>query len=100
MKAQIMEPETVVELVPQILHPKRILVPIDFSDTSKKAFQYALQFAERFGCKIVLLHLIEPETSIAGTPLAVNIFAQPHEHTSATQPELASLPPTTPRPQP
>jgi len=91
MKAQIMEPETVVELVPKILHPKRVLVPIDFSDTSKKAFQYALQFAKRFGCKIVLLHVIEPETSIAGTPLAVDMFAQPEEDTAAAEAELALL---------
>ena len=91
MKPQIMEPETVVELVPKILHPKRILVPIDFSVTSKKAFQYALQFAQRFGCDIVLLHVIEPVEAIAGTSLAVDIFAQPEEDTTAAEAELALL---------
>ena len=65
-----------VELVPQILHLKKILVPIDFSDMSKKAFQYALRFAEQFGCEIVLLHVVEPETVIAGAPLAVDVFAR------------------------
>ena len=91
MKSQIIEPETVVELLPTILHPKRILVPIDFSATSKEAFQYARQFAEQFGCDIVLLHVIEPEEAIAGTPLAVDIFAQPEEDTSAAEAELALL---------
>ena len=91
MKTQFMEPETAVELVPQILHPKRILVPIDFSATSKKAFQYALRFAEQFGCEIVLLHVVEPVEAIAGTPLAVDIFAQPEEDTTAAEAELASL---------
>jgi universal stress protein A len=91
MKPQIMEPETVVELVPKILHPKKILVPIDFSPTSKRAFQYALRFAEQFSCEIVLLHVIEPEEAIAGTPLAVDIFAQPEEDTTAAEAELASL---------
>jgi universal stress protein A len=91
MKPQVMEPEAVVELVPQILHPKKILVPIDFSATSKKAFQYALRCAEQFGCKIVLLHVIEPVEAIAGTPLTVDIFAQPEEDTTAAEAELASL---------
>jgi nucleotide-binding universal stress UspA family protein len=91
MKAQIMESETAVELVPQILHAKKILVPIDFSATSKKAFQYALRFAEQFGCEIVLLHVVEPVEAIAGTPLAVDIFAQPEEDTTAAEAELACL---------
>jgi universal stress protein A len=91
MKPQIMEPETAIELAPQILHPRKILVPIDFSATSKKAFQYALRFAEQFRCKIVLLHVVEPVEAIAGTPLAVDIFAQPEEDTTAAEAELASL---------
>lgn len=86
-----MEPEMAVELIPQILHPKKILVPIDFSDTSKKAFQYALRFVERFGCEIILLHVIEPVTSIAGTPLAVDIFSDAEEDTIAAEAELACL---------
>ena len=61
--------------IPQILNLKKILMPIDFSATSKQAFQYALRFAEQFGCEIILLHVVEPETVIAGTPLAVDIFA-------------------------
>ena len=91
MKTQFMEPETVMELAPRILRPKKILVPIDFSPTSKKAFQYALRFAEQFGCEIVLLHVIEPVEAIAGTPLAFAIFAQPEEDIAAAEAELALL---------
>jgi universal stress protein A len=91
MKAQVMESEGVVELIPQILNPKRILVPIDFSPMSKKTFDYALRFAERFCCEIVLLHVIEPVEAIAGTPLAVDIFAQPEEDTTAAKAQLTSL---------
>ena len=69
------KPRTI-EMVPQILDLKKILVPIDFSDMSKHAFQYALRFAEQFRCKIVLLHVVEPEAVIAGTSLAVDVFAQ------------------------
>jgi Universal stress protein UspA and related nucleotide-binding proteins len=91
MKAQLMEAESVVDSVPQIFHLEKILVPIDFSPMSKKAFQYALRFAERFGCEIVLLHVVEPVGAIAGTPLAVDIFAQPEEDTTAAEAELACL---------
>jgi nucleotide-binding universal stress UspA family protein len=86
-----MKPQTVAELAPSILHPRKILVPIDFSATSKKAFQYALRFAEQFDCEIVLLHVIEPVEAIAGTPLAIDIFAQPEEDTTAAEAELALL---------
>ena len=91
MKAQVMEPEEVVELVPPILNLKKILVPIDFSDMSKHAFQYALRFAEQFRSKIVLLHVVEPETVIAGTSLAVDVFAQLEDDMTAAKAELACL---------
>jgi universal stress protein A len=38
----------------------RLLVPVDFSDCSLRALEYALALAERFGSKIVLLHVVEP----------------------------------------
>jgi nucleotide-binding universal stress UspA family protein len=39
---------------------RRILVPIDFSDHSKKALQYAIPFAEQFKASIDLLYVVEP----------------------------------------
>jgi nucleotide-binding universal stress UspA family protein len=37
---------------------KNILVPIDFSDFSDKALEYALQLAENFGSNLTILHAI------------------------------------------
>lgn len=48
-----------IELVPQILHLKNILVPIDFSVTAEKALAYAMPFAEQFGAKLTLVHIME-----------------------------------------
>jgi nucleotide-binding universal stress UspA family protein len=42
------------------LRIKSILVPIDFSSPSKKALSYAVPFAEQFGAKLTLLHVVEP----------------------------------------
>jgi nucleotide-binding universal stress UspA family protein len=35
-------------------------VPIDFSPQSEKALAYAVPFAEQFGSKLTLLHVVEP----------------------------------------
>jgi nucleotide-binding universal stress UspA family protein len=91
MKTQVMESGGLAELVPQTLNLKKILVPIDFSAMSRQAFQYALRFAEQFGCEVVLLHVVEPESVIAGTPLATEVFAQPEDDTIAAKAELAAL---------
>src|SRR5687768_5018797 len=39
---------------------KRILVPVDFSDASRKALEQAADFAVAFGATIDLLHVWEP----------------------------------------
>ncbi len=38
---------------------QRIVVPMDFSDCSKRGLQYATALAERFDAEIVLVHAIE-----------------------------------------
>jgi nucleotide-binding universal stress UspA family protein len=38
---------------------KQIVVPIDFSNTSHKALQYAVPFAAQFGARLLLIHVIE-----------------------------------------
>jgi len=43
-----------------VLKLQKILVPVDFSDCSKKALQYAIPFAKQFGAQMVLLHVVEP----------------------------------------
>jgi universal stress protein A len=39
---------------------KNILVPIDFSEPSKRALEYALPLAEKLGATLTLIHVIEP----------------------------------------
>jgi nucleotide-binding universal stress UspA family protein len=87
MKTQLVESAETVGLVPRILRAKKILVPVDFSETSR----YALRFAEQFACEIVLLHVVEPESVIAGAPTAIDVFAQPEEDTMAAEAELKRL---------
>ena len=49
----------VVEMVPSLLKIARSLVPLDLSDCSLKAPHYAVRFAEQFGAKLTLLHIVE-----------------------------------------
>ena len=56
--------------MPTLFEIKSILVPTDFSTPSKKALDYAVPFAERFGAKLTLLHVVEP----VATPDFVNSF--------------------------
>jgi universal stress protein A len=39
---------------------KRILVPVDFSECSKKALAYAVPFAKQFGAEIVIAYVVQP----------------------------------------
>jgi universal stress protein A len=47
------------ESIPQF-KLKKILVPLDFSDCSKKALEYAIPYARQFDAELVLLNVIEP----------------------------------------
>ena len=59
------------------LRPTNILVPVDFSDCSQKALEYALPFAQRFHAGITLLHVVH-----------VNYYATSSEYTAFDYPEL------------
>ncbi len=43
------------------LQVQRILVPIDFSEHSKHALQYAVSFAKQFGSELLLIHVVEQQ---------------------------------------
>jgi universal stress protein A len=88
--AQRIETADTIELVPQVLHLEKILVPTDFSETSKKAVQYALRFAEQFGCEIALLYVVEPATPMIGAPLGIEPFTDKDEFSMAEK-DLAAL---------
>jgi nucleotide-binding universal stress UspA family protein len=42
-----------------MLSLKRILVAVDFTETSDKAFDFALELAEKFGASVVAIHAFE-----------------------------------------
>jgi len=42
------------------LRPRRILIPIDFSDSSKHALNYAISVAATFGSELILVYVVEP----------------------------------------
>ena len=39
---------------------KRVLVPVDFSDYSKNALTYAINFAKHFNAELHLIYVVEP----------------------------------------
>lgn len=39
---------------------KRLLVPMDFSESSNRALEYAGGFAQQFGADITLVHVLDP----------------------------------------
>ena len=54
---------------------KKVLVPIDFSESSLKALRYAVAFANQFGASICLVHVVEPASflnDVRNVPLAVS----------------------------
>jgi nucleotide-binding universal stress UspA family protein len=42
---------------------RRILVPVDFSEPSRKALNYAVSFAKLFKAEVLLLHAVEPPST-------------------------------------
>lgn len=54
--------------VPAIPRPElqRILVAVDFSDDSKVALDYAGVLAGRLGASLSIVHVVEPDLSMAG----------------------------------
>ncbi len=53
---------------------KKILIPIDFSDHSLFALEYAKLFAEKFNAELILLNVVEPIMFVADLTMGqVNI---------------------------
>lgn len=56
---------------------KRILCPVDFSETSRRGMHEALEIAKRHGAQVYLLHVLEePWPAMHGDPLAPPEFLQ------------------------
>ena len=45
---------------------KKILVPVDFSECSKKALQYAMPLARQHQAALTLLYVVQPPSFVAG----------------------------------
>ena len=52
---------------------KRIVVPTDFSDASKKAFPYAAALARKFGATITLVHVVPTHLALSLSQLGVMV---------------------------
>jgi nucleotide-binding universal stress UspA family protein len=55
-----------------VLHISKILVPLDFSDSSREGLLYAISFAKRFGASLILLHAIQVQPFIPAAGDAVH----------------------------
>lgn len=66
---------------------RQILVPVDFSECSRKAFHYAVQFARQFSAELMLLHVVE-FAPIPPQPVVLEAFPA-NELTAANQEEAA-----------
>jgi nucleotide-binding universal stress UspA family protein len=53
---------------------KRILVPVDFSECSLKALEYASGFAGQLGARMTVLHVVEPALHAGGYPAISTSF--------------------------
>ena len=71
------------------LELKQILVPIDFSDCSKKALQYALPLAKQHGAALTLAYVMPRVPYSAGEYDAVGYAALGIELRSAREEDLA-----------
>jgi nucleotide-binding universal stress UspA family protein len=75
--------------MPQIT---RIIVPIDFSEYSKKAFRYAVDFAQTFHAELVLVYVVEPIVYPADFSFGqVALPSMEHELFDRGQEQLATL---------
>ncbi len=72
-------------------HPKRILVPLDFSAPARRALRFAREWAGVFGAEVCLLHVLEPDApaETAGTEATGAGHLAVVERTKAALQEIA-----------
>jgi universal stress protein A len=69
---------------------KKILVPVDFSDCSNKALQYAIPFAKQFDAELILLHVVQPYVPVPEMP-AIDIGLLQRQIRESGEKELETL---------
>lgn len=71
---------------------EKILVPVDFSDYSKHALRYAVNFAQQFNAELILISVIEPMIYPADFSMGqVAIPATDHNLSERVEEELKNL---------
>jgi len=78
------------EVTPSPFRLKRILVPIDFSDCSKKALQYAIPLAKQHQAALSLLYVV-PSVHAAGEYARFDYASFEAELRASGEKELATL---------
>jgi nucleotide-binding universal stress UspA family protein len=72
---------------------KKILIPTDFSEPSKKAVTYGLTLAGQFNARVIIAHIV-PESSALMYAFPTETFAIERDQEQKAQREIASLVPT------
>ena len=80
-----------VELRPVVVHIRRIMVPLDFSDHSHKALDYAVKLAEQFGSEIEMVHVVTPVIYTEGMVLPAAMENLDQETEKNARKNLAKL---------
>ena len=71
---------------------KSIMVPIDFSDYSKNALRYSVNFAKIFSAKVYLIYVVEPMIYPADFSMGqIAVPTQDTDMTDRAREELTSL---------
>jgi nucleotide-binding universal stress UspA family protein len=60
-----------------LLSLKRILVPVDFSYSSKQALDFAVPFARQFGASLIVLHVVVPFCPIDPYGVSLTEYFEP-----------------------
>ncbi len=69
---------------------RRILVPVDFSENSRKAITYATAFARQFGATLIFLHVIQVNYAY-GEFGAIDFTALERDMRTGAEKELANV---------
>ncbi len=93
MKTETLEPPTdsslgATEATSLAVDLKNILVPLDLSEMSLKSLQYAVPFAQQFGAKLTLLHVVPPPAYTPELPFPAPLSA---EHFAAIEKQLEDI---------
>jgi nucleotide-binding universal stress UspA family protein len=88
---QILSPHAAPAAEPvAVFQLRRILVPIDFSDCSRKALAYAVPFARQFGASLTLVYVVQMNYAV-GEFGAIDFPVPENEIRANAEKELASL---------